>query len=229
MTVEATARAATRRPRRASGRLAAPGVARAERPHDGLVTDPLGRTGVTTGEAMAGATGDPARAEGSVKATIAVAGPAMKGGATGGMTGGMGHEAKSAATDPVVGPPGSSPRAPRGGRREENRDPGQPRGRRREPEERRGGPRLTPKSPRKPEPAIREGVTGHEVDRGVKNQLRTLSKENAEGVAQHLVMVAELLDVDPEAALAHAETAARRAGRVPAAREAAGAGGLPHG
>src|SRR3954462_9178124 len=67
-------------------------------------------------------------------------------------------------------------------------------------EERRGGPRLTPKSPRKPEPAIREGVTGHEVDRGVKSQLRTLSKENAEGVAQHLVMVAELLDVEPEAA-----------------------------
>ncbi|NUO35695.1 MAG: hypothetical protein HOQ27_11615 [Dermatophilaceae bacterium] len=81
---------------------------------------------------------------------------------------------------------------------------------------------MTPKTPRKPEPAIREGVTGHEVDRGVKNQLRTLSKENAEGVAQHLVMVAELLDVEPEAALAHAETAVRRAGRVPAAREALG-------
>ena len=89
-------------------------------------------------------------------------------------------------------------------------------------QEHRGGPRLTPKSPRKPEPAIREGVTGQELDRGVKNQLRTLSKENAEGVAQHLVMVAELLDTDPEAALAHAETAVRRAGRVPAAREALG-------
>lgn len=60
------------------------------------------------------------------------------------------------------------------------------------------------------------------MDRGVKNQLRTLSKENAEGVAQHLVMVAELLDTDPEAALAHAETAVRRAGRVAAAREALG-------
>ncbi len=35
-------------------------------------------------------------------------------------------------------------------------------------------------------------------------------------------MVAELLDVEPEAALAHAETAVRRAGRVPAAREALG-------
>lgn len=65
-------------------------------------------------------------------------------------------------------------------------------------------------------------MTGAEVDRGVKNQLRTLSKENAEGVAQHLVMVAELLDVEPDRALAHAETAVRRAGRVPAAREALG-------
>ncbi len=53
-------------------------------------------------------------------------------------------------------------------------------------------------------------------------QLRTLSKENAEGVAQHLVMVALLLDDDVEAAQAHAETAVRRAGRVPAAREALG-------
>ncbi len=49
-----------------------------------------------------------------------------------------------------------------------------------------------------------------------------MSKENAEGVAQHLVMVAELLDIEPESALAHAETAVRRAGRVPAARESLG-------
>ena len=53
-------------------------------------------------------------------------------------------------------------------------------------------------------------------------QLRTLSKENAEGVAQHLVMVSLLLDEDLPAAQAHAETAVRRAGRVPAAREAMG-------
>ncbi|PRY63809.1 tetratricopeptide repeat protein [Knoellia remsis] len=54
-------------------------------------------------------------------------------------------------------------------------------------------------------------------------QLRTLSKENAEGVAQHLVMVAALLEAEEfDAAMAHAETAVRRAGRVPAAREALG-------
>lgn len=88
--------------------------------------------------------------------------------------------------------------------------------------DRRGGPRLAPTRARQPEPAIPNGVTGQELDRSVWAQLRTLSKENAEGVAQHLVMAAALLDEDPLAALAHAETAVRRAGRVPAAREALG-------
>ncbi len=114
---------------------------------------------------------------------------------------------------------GGRPRRDGGRPRRDDRDRG---GAGRGQEERQSGPRLTPKAPRRPEPAIREGITGQEVDRGVKNQLRTLSKENAEGVAQHLVMVAELLDSDPEAALAHAETAVRRAGRIPAAREALG-------
>lgn len=88
--------------------------------------------------------------------------------------------------------------------------------------ERSSSQRLTPKTPRRPEPAIAEGVTGKELDRSVWTQLRTLSKENAEGVAQHLVMTALLLDSDLDAAQAHAETAVRRAGRVPAAREALG-------
>lgn len=86
----------------------------------------------------------------------------------------------------------------------------------------RGSSMLTPNKPRLPEPAIPEDVTGFELDRSVKNQLRTLSKENAVGVGQHLVMVATFLDSDIEAAQAHAETAVRRAGRVPAAREALG-------
>ena len=66
-------------------------------------------------------------------------------------------------------------------------------------------------------------MTGKELDRSVHTELRTLSKENAEGVAQHLVMVAAQLEAgDLDAALAHAETAVRRAGRVAAAREALG-------
>ena len=82
---------------------------------------------------------------------------------------------------------------------------------------------MAPRTPKLPEPRIAEGVTGKELDRSVHHQLRTLSKENAEGVAQHLVMAAALLEVDDFAgAEAHAETAVRRAGRVPAAREALG-------
>ena len=50
-----------------------------------------------------------------------------------------------------------------------------------------------------------------------------LDEETRRGVAQHLVMAAVQLEADDlDAALAHAETAVRRAGRVPAAREALG-------
>ena len=111
---------------------------------------------------------------------------------------------------------GSSGRPERGGAA----DRGQRAGTEREGQ--RGSSMLTPKKPRLPEPSIPDDVTGFELDRSVKNQLRTLSKENAVGVGQHLVMAAAFLDTDIEAAQAHAETAVRRAGRVPAAREALG-------
>lgn len=65
-------------------------------------------------------------------------------------------------------------------------------------------------------------MSGFEIDRAVKGELRTLSKDNAKGVGQHLVMVSRLLDVDIIAARAHAETAVRRAGRVAAVRETRG-------
>lgn len=65
-------------------------------------------------------------------------------------------------------------------------------------------------------------MTGRELDFAVRRELRTLSKDNAEGVAQHLVMVGQLLDTDLPKAKAHAETAVRRAARVAAVREARG-------
>ena len=49
--------------------------------------------------------------------------------------------------------------------------------------------------------------------------MKTLSKENAEGVARHLVMAARLIDDDPELAHQHAISAARRAGRIGIVRE----------
>ena len=61
-----------------------------------------------------------------------------------------------------------------------------------------------------------------DLDRSVRGRLRTLSKDNAEGVGRHLVMVGRLLDVAPELAYEHAQAAVRRAGRVDVVREAAG-------
>jgi len=66
-------------------------------------------------------------------------------------------------------------------------------------------------------------LTADLADRSVHRQLRTLSKENAEGVARHLLALAEQLDAgDTDLALAHAKTASRRAGRVPIVREMLG-------
>jgi hypothetical protein len=109
------------------------------------------------------------------------------------------------------------------GRGGDRRGSGRDRQARDERSEGSGGQRLVRTTPRLPDPAIAEGVTGRELDRSVRQQLRTLSKENADGVAQHLVMVGLLLEADDlVGAEAHAETAVRRAGRVPAAREALG-------
>lgn len=56
----------------------------------------------------------------------------------------------------------------------------------------------------------------------VWDELKTLSKENMKGVAAHIESAYLFLDEDLDAALAHAETASRRAGRVASAREALG-------
>lgn len=78
------------------------------------------------------------------------------------------------------------------------------------------------RSARAQEPALPEDVTGRELDRHVRGELGTLSKENATQVARHLVMTFRLLDEDPATALQHALAAQRRAGRVGLVREAAG-------
>lgn len=68
-------------------------------------------------------------------------------------------------------------------------------------------------------PEIPADVTPNDLDRIARNELKTLSKENQEGVAQHLVMAARLIDDDPELAHQHAISAARRAGRIGVVRE----------
>lgn len=73
--------------------------------------------------------------------------------------------------------------------------------------------------PRHDDPSIPESVTGKELDRIARNELKTLAKENADRVAQHLVMAGMLIDEDPALAHRHAQAAARRAGRIALTRE----------
>ncbi|WP_440623726.1 hypothetical protein ACAD32_01965 [Clavibacter nebraskensis] len=73
--------------------------------------------------------------------------------------------------------------------------------------------------PRHEDPEIPEDVKPGDLDRVARNELKTLSKDNAEGVAQHLVMAARLIEEDPELAHRHATSAARRAGRIAVVRE----------
>ncbi|MEU7210352.1 hypothetical protein AB0E00_15290 [Streptomyces sp. NPDC048110] len=69
---------------------------------------------------------------------------------------------------------------------------------------------------------IPEEVTGDEIDKDVRQELQSLPKTLAEDVARNLVMVARLLDEDPEAAYGYSRVALRLASRVAAVREAAG-------
>jgi hypothetical protein len=69
------------------------------------------------------------------------------------------------------------------------------------------------------DPSIPDEVVPADLDRVARNELKTLSKENAEGVARHLAMAARLIDDDPQLAHQHAISAARRAGRIGVVRE----------
>ncbi|MFI0775921.1 hypothetical protein [Streptomyces sp. NPDC021212] len=69
---------------------------------------------------------------------------------------------------------------------------------------------------------IPEDVTGEEIDKDVRQELLSLPKTLAEDVAKNLVMVAKLLDEEPERAYQYSRVALRLASRVAAVREAAG-------
>ncbi|MBN9606681.1 MAG: hypothetical protein J0G30_08735, partial [Actinomycetales bacterium] len=61
-----------------------------------------------------------------------------------------------------------------------------------------------------------------QLDRAARAELKTLSKENADRVARHLVMAARHIDDDPGLAHRHALAAARTAGRIAVVRETVG-------
>ncbi|MFF6792560.1 hypothetical protein ACFY9C_26205 [Streptomyces filamentosus] len=65
-------------------------------------------------------------------------------------------------------------------------------------------------------------VTGEEIDPDVRQELMSLPKGLADDVARNLVMVAQLIDEDPEKAYGYSKVALRLASRVAAVREAAG-------
>jgi hypothetical protein len=73
--------------------------------------------------------------------------------------------------------------------------------------------------PRHDDPEISDDVQPGDLDRVARNELRTLSKENADEVARHLVMAVRTIDHDPQLAHRHAVSAARRAGRIAVVRE----------
>jgi hypothetical protein len=71
-------------------------------------------------------------------------------------------------------------------------------------------------------PPIPEEITAGDLEMPIRVQLKTLSAENAEMVARHLVMTKLLIEQDPELAHRHALAAVSRAGRIAIVRETVG-------
>ena len=71
-------------------------------------------------------------------------------------------------------------------------------------------------------PPIPPNVEAKQLAPEIRAELFTLDKATADTVARHLVAAGELLDDDPQAALAHAQAARNRSGRIAAIREAVG-------
>lgn len=72
----------------------------------------------------------------------------------------------------------------------------------------------------KGDPELSEEITADMLDPAMRKHLQTLSKDNAELVARHLVMAGVLVNDDPQAAHEHALAAQRHGGRVGIVREA---------
>ncbi|MDJ0349554.1 hypothetical protein [Cryobacterium sp. PH29-G1] len=73
--------------------------------------------------------------------------------------------------------------------------------------------------PRHDDPELPDDITANDLDRIARNELKTLTKENAETVGRHLAMAARVIDEDPQLAHRHVMSAARRAGRIGVVRE----------
>jgi tetratricopeptide (TPR) repeat protein len=89
---------------------------------------------------------------------------------------------------------------------------------------RRSQPQHTPggEPPGQDGPPIPPEIDARALAPEIRRELTTLDRATADFVARHLVAAGELLDDDPEAALAHARAARARAARIPSVREAVG-------
>ena len=115
----------------------------------------------------------------------------------------------------------------RGGRRNDRRD--DRRDDRRQEEEKarshspqRSGYREERINRRIADPDLPDDIDIEDLDPSVLQDLRSLSKDNGEAVAKHMIMAATWMDDDPKLALRHARAAKDRAGRVSIAREVNG-------
>lgn len=86
-------------------------------------------------------------------------------------------------------------------------------------EEQRMQRELRPVRARHDDPELPDDISDKDLDRVARNELKTLTKDNAEWVAKHLAMAARLIESDPEQAHKHVISAARRAGRIAVVRE----------
>ncbi|MFL6090500.1 MAG: tetratricopeptide repeat protein [Aeromicrobium sp.] len=101
------------------------------------------------------------------------------------------------------------------------------------PDARAGAPRRGPA--RRPEPEVRtedqqvydgppipDDISAKDLDRQVRDQLRSLPEKLAERIAKHLIMAGLLIEQDPERAYKHALAARARSQRTAVIREAVG-------
>lgn len=72
------------------------------------------------------------------------------------------------------------------------------------------------------EPDVPNNISVGDLDPMILQDLKVLSKDNAETVAKHMIMAATWMEDDPHLALRHARAAKNRAGRVSVVREVNG-------
>ncbi|TFV57307.1 tetratricopeptide repeat protein [Mycobacterium sp. PS03-16] len=83
-------------------------------------------------------------------------------------------------------------------------------------------PRTGNDDARSDAPPIPPEIEAKQLAPEIRGELTTLDRFTADAVARHLVAAGELLEEDPQAALAHARAARARSGRIAAVREAVG-------